>query len=341
MSREPSGDFPGGSSVTYVPPDGGHEARIYDISGFDEPPSRFPRLAIRHPSVPLAAWPFLIVAVGLAVLRAGQIWAWGWSFSTVYLAADVLVALLPVALLIGCPGAWRSAPAVFIGVVAWVWVSSALALASAVLQWITPGLLPDDPIGYALGVARDLAPIPAIAGPAVIAYGLAKRRRTETTWPRSIVVVAIVFAAAWGLINARVMLDFYGYLGPGGFPGGLTKREIVQTITTMLGPMEILGLGGIAWASLSAIRAGEPQRPFWALAFAGSTLLFSLAVYSNVFYMIFNGGSVPDEFAISVYSALSGVFTVANLLAFAALVAAFMLGLPPDPLDLGDVVAAE
>jgi hypothetical protein len=342
MSRAPSGDFPGDSSVTYVSPDGGDGARIYDISGFDELPPRFPRLAVRLPSIPITAWPFLIVAIAVAVLRAQQIWTWGGSFLTVYLV-DVLVALLPVALLIGCPRAWRSAPAVLVGVVAWVWVTSALALASEATQWIPLGILQDDRIGYALGVARDLAPIPAIAGPALIAYGLSKRRRTETTWPRAMIVVAIVVAAAWGLSGARAMLDFYGSVGsaPDGVAAGLTRREIVQVITILLRPVEILGLAAIAWSSLSAIRAGEAHRRFWALAFAGSTLLFGLAVYSNVFYMIFNGGSVPDDFAISVYSALSGAVTVAYLLAFAALIVAFALGLPPAPLDLGDVVAAE
>lgn len=311
--------------------------------GDDEPPPRFPQLAIRHPSVPLAAWPFLIVAGGLAVLRAGQIWTWGWSFFTVYLAIDVLVALLPVALLIGCPRAWRSAPAVFVGVVAWVWVTSALALASEVPPRILPGILPDDLIGNALGVVRDLAPIPAIAGPALIAYGLSKRRRTQTTWPCVMVVAAIVIAAAWGLRDATATLDSYGSanFGPDGVAAGLTKREIVQAIVTLLRPMEILGLGAIAWSSLSAIRAAEPQRRFWVTAFAGSTVLFVLAGYSDFWWMAFYGGSVPGDLAIAVYSALSGVASGANLLGYAALDVAFLLGLPPDPLDLGDVVVAE
>lgn len=329
--------------MSYVSPDGGDGARIYDISGFDEPPPRFSRLASRHPSVPLAAWPFLIVAGGLAVLRVGQIWTWGWSFFTVYLVADVLVALLPVALLIGCPGAWRSARAVFVGVVAWVWVTSALALASEATQWIPLDILPDDLIGYGLGVAGDLAQILAIAGPVLIAYGLSKRRRTETTWPRAMVAAAIVIAAAWGLRDAWAMLDFYGSanFGPDGVAAGLTRREIFQAIVTLLRPVEILGLGAIAWSSLSAIRAAEPHRRFWAPAFAGSALLFCVAVYSNVFYMILYGRSAPDDIAIAVYSDLTGVVTGVYLLAFAALAVAFLLGLPPDPLDLGDVVVAE
>jgi hypothetical protein len=66
-----------------------------------------------------------------------------------------------------------------------------------------------------------------------------------------------------------------------------------------------------------------------------------VAVYSNVFYMIFYGRSAPDDVAIAVYSDLTGVVTGVYLLAFAALTVAFLLGLPPDPLDLGDVVVAE
>lgn len=330
--------------MTYVSPDGGDGARIYDISGFDEPPPRFARLTDRLPYIPITAWPFLIVAIAVAVLRAQDLWTWGWgSMSTAYVAAAVLGTLMPVALVIGCPRVWRSAPVILIGVVAWVWITQALGLVSQAVHALEPESLPDEFIPYTLGVAQDLVAIPALAGPALIAYGLLKRRRTETTWPRAMVVAAIVIAAAWGLSNARGMLDVYGSInsGPDGIPAGLTKREIVQAIAVLLRPVEILGLAAVAWTSLSAIRAGEVHRRFWALAFAGSTVLFCLDVYSNVVWTMLYGGSAPSDFAIAVFSSVSDIIGGGYLLAYAALVAAFMIGLPPDPLDLGDVVTSE
>jgi hypothetical protein len=345
MSRAPSGDAPGGGSVTYVPPDGGHEARVYDISGFDEPPPpRFLRLEARLPSVPAAAWPFLIVAVAVAVLRAQDLWTWGWaSIGTVYVAAEVLGTLMPVALLIGCPRIWRSAPVVLIGVVAWVWIAPALGLAYQVQYAVVHASSPNEIIPYALGVAQDLAAIPALAGPALIAYGLSRRRRTETTWPRNVVVVAIVIAAAWGLLDARGAIDFYWSqnFDITGTPAGLTNREIVFAITSGLRPVYMLGFGALAWSSLSAFRAGEPRRSFWILMFAGSVMLFVMGVYSDAVMRVANPGWVAGDIVIAIQQALNDFVVWIYVAAYAALIVAFALGLPPDPLDLGDVVAAE
>ena len=342
MSRAPSGDLQGGGSVVYVPPDGGHGALIYDISGFDEPPPRFPRLEVRLRSVPAAAWPFLIVAIALIAWRVQAAWFAGYASVDWALMTSIgVAALLPAALLIGCPRAWRLAPAVFVGVVAWVWVAAALALPIEIWQRIGPEGLPDA-VTYWLGVVRDLAVVPSLAGPALIAFGLSSRRRTATTWPRAMVVVAFSIAAFWGLSEAKGMLDFYGStnIAIDAAAFGLTNRQIVYAITSLVRPIEMLGIGAMAWSSLSALRAGEPHRRFWAPAFAGSTMLFCVAVYSNIVATTFSV-SGPNEFVIAVYTAFSGVAGGAQVLGFVALIVAFALGLPPDPLDLGDVVAAE
>jgi hypothetical protein len=334
----------GGWIVSYVSPDGGDGARVYDISGFDEPPPRFPRLAVRLPSVPVTAWPFLIVAIAVAVLRVQDLWTWGWaSIGTVYVAAEVLGTLMPVALLIGCPRVWRSAPVVLIGVIAWVWITPALGLAYQVQYAIVHASSPTEFIPYALGVAQDLAGIPALAGPALIAYGLSRRRRTETTWPRAMVLAAIVIAAAWGLSDARSTIDIYWSqsFDMTGSPSGLTNREIVFAITSGLRSVYLLGFGALAWSSLSAVRAGEPRQSFWMLMFAGSVMLFVLGIYSDGVMRVAYPGSVVGDIVIAIYQALNDYVVWAYVAAYGALVIAFGLGLPPDPLDLGDVVGAE
>jgi hypothetical protein len=343
MSRAPSGDFPGGSSVEYVTPGGGDGARIYDISGFDEQPPHFLRLEVRLRSIPIRAWPFLIVAIAGAVLRAQDLWTWGWaSIGTVYVAVEVLGTLMPVALLIGCPRAWRSAPVVLIGVIAWVWITPALGLAYQVQYAIVNASSPNEFIPYVLGVAQDLAGIPALAGPVLIAYGLSRRRRTETTWPRAMVVAAIVLAAVWGLSDARVAIDFYASqnFDLAGTSVGLTNREIVFAITNGLRPVYILGFGALAWSSLSAVRAREPHKSFWVLTFAGSAMLFVLGMYSDGVMRAPDPGSVVGGIVIVIQQALADFVVWAYAVAYAALVAAFVVGLPPDPLDLGDVVSA-
>jgi hypothetical protein len=330
--------------VSYVSPDGGDGARIYDISGFDEPPPRFPRLAVRLPFIPITAWPFLIVAIADAVLRAQDLWTWGWaSIGTVYVAVEVMGTLMPVALLIGCPRVWRSAPVVLIGVVAWVWITPALGLAYQVQYAILHASSPNEAIPYALGVAQDLAGIPALAGPALIAYGLSRRRRTETTWPRAMVVVAVVIGAAWGISDARAAIDFYWSqnLDITGAPAGLTNREIVFVIASGLRSVYLLGFGALAWSSLSAVRAGESRKSFWILMFAGSAMLFVLALYSDGVMRAPNPGSIVGDIVIAIQQALGDFVVWAYVVAYAALVTGFMLGLPPDPRDLGDVVAAE
>jgi hypothetical protein len=330
--------------VSYFSPDGGDGARIYDISGFDESPPRprLPRLAVHLRAIPLAAWPFLIVAGALLVWRMQSAWSSGYASQIDWatMTSIGVAALMPAALLIGCPKAWRTAPAVFAGVVAWVWVAAALELAIEIWMRIGPQELPDV-VDYWLEAAGELAVIPALAGPMLIAYGLSSRRRTATTWPRPITVAAVVLAAAWGLIAAKGTIDFFTSTNLGvGAGAGLTNRQIVYAITSFLRPLEMLGLGAIAWSSLSAIRAGEPQRRFWVPALVGSTVLFLLACYSGFWQMAFYSGSVPNDLAIAVYSTLSGIASAAYLFGYAVLVFAFGLGLPPDPLDLGEVVAA-
>jgi hypothetical protein len=211
------------------------------------------------------------------------------------------------------------------------------------MQALEPESLPNEFIRYALGVAQDLAGIPALAGPALIAYGLSRRRRTTTTWPRAMVVAAIVIAAAWGLSDARGAIDFYWSqnFGMAATPAGLTNREIVSAITSGLRPVYILGFGALAWSSLSAVRAGEPGKSFWILMFAGSAMLFVLGMYSDVVMRVANPGEVVSDIILAIYQALNDFVIWTYVAAYAALVVAFLLGLPPDPLDLGDVVVAE
>ena len=75
--------------------------------------------------------------------------------------------------------------------------------------------------------------------------------------------------------------------------------------------------------------------------FAGSVMLFVLGIYSDGVMRVAYPGSVVGDIVIAIYQALNDYVVWAYVAAYGALVIAFGLGLPPDPLDLGDVVGAE
>jgi len=294
--------------------------------------------------VPAGVWPFVAIAALLVALQVRDAWAAGsWAgLGLLTLAILVFDALLPAAVLVGCRGDWRSAPVVFAGAVVWTWLVAVAGVLFGLQQWLAPGTWLDQPLGSAIGTGRELAAIVALAGPAVVAYGLSKLRRTETTWPRPLVTVAIVLAVGMGLYEAQTGLNFYATIESGnGGPVQLSLGDLGNVILNAARPVELLGLGALAWSSLSAVRAGELPVRFWTLICAGSAALFLFGVYTAAVGPAVSVGLIPMDLATGVVTSVYGVLNWGYPAAFAALLVGFGLGLPPDPLDLGDVIAAE
>ena len=234
---------------------------------------------------PAGVWPFVAIAAFLVALQVRDAWAAGsWAgLDLLTLAILVFDALLPAAVLVGCRGDWRSAPVVFAGAVVWTWLVVVVGMLMSLQTWLAPETWPDQPLGSGLRTIHDLAAVIALGGPVVIAYGLSRRRRSQTTWPRVLVAAGIVGAVALGIYAAQNTVGFYGSF-EAAVTGStqLSLDDQVNVILQAASPVELLGLGILAWSSLSALRAGETPSRFWGLVCASSTALFFLGVYSAV-----------------------------------------------------------
>ena len=293
--------------------------------------------------VPAGVWPFVAIAAFLITLQVGDAWEAGsWAgLGPMSLAILGFDALLPVAVLVGCRGDWRSAPVVLAGAAVWTGLVAAAGVLFGLEEWLAPGTWLDRPLGSAIGTGRELAAIVALTGPVVVAYGLSKRRRTETTWPRPLVTVAIFLALGMGLYEAQAGFNFYATIESGyGGAAQPSLGDLGNVILNTARPVELLGLGAMAWSSLSAVRAGEPPRRFWTLICAGSAALFFFRAYTAALDAAMSVGLIPVDLTTGAVMPVYGVLNWGYLAAFAALLVGFGLGLPPDPLDLGDVVAA-
>ena len=163
------------------------------------------RLEAKVRGIPHAAWPFIILA---ALVLAVLVGASGPQFtrSTLLLIADnVGWALLPAAVLIGCPTAWRSARPILVGAIA----ASTIG-AVAELIWTLPVM-----VGGTSWMSSGrmtfslLGAIGTIAGIAVFAATLERRRGTSTTWPLGLVALAVAGTAAACLYEGSTWLNWY------------------------------------------------------------------------------------------------------------------------------------
>jgi hypothetical protein len=290
------------------------------------------RLAGLARRVPQPAWPFVL----LAAAQLGVLVIDGMSADPTYLllVATVLAwTLVPAAVIIGRPNAWRSARGILVGAIAWTTLEAVgllLGRVSVATGW-DPFLT--SPAIRIFGLVRLLA---GLAGPAVIAIYLERRRRTTTRWPAPLVAPAVLAVAALCVYSGSQALNQYQPWYPYLDTSNDLARQI-QIVGTALGPVMLLTLGALAWSSWSAFRAGERPRRFWAALAAGSAALMVAQVVNN--------GLILAVYASWMAVIVGGLLTTADnveLLASAAgtglLLAAFALGIPDDPADVGDVV---
>jgi hypothetical protein len=288
---------------------------------------RAAKLARRVPSL---AWPFIILAAlefVVLALDSGSSWS---VLGFLVVVDSVAWALLPAAVIIGCPTAWRTARLVLIGAIAWSTVGAAAAL-----LWGLPFVSTDMGLhsNYAsLGVSL-LREIASLAAPIAIVMGLSVRRRTSTSWPAPIVILGLA-----GTVAALTYVGSNAWSSYNDWPPlfGDSAAQQIQLVLQLLEPLTLPVFGALAWSSLSAVRAGEERPRFWAALAGGSALLLVGYVVSLVsawaFRAIGYSAGVTD-----LYANLIQALTCISVAAIGLLLLAFTLGIPSDPMDLGDV----
>ena len=272
-------------------------------------------LAARGMRIPPEAWPFMLLAV-FAVAANGQMLLSSGSPDVLILANVAATALLPVAILFGCRDAWRSAGLLLLGAIVWTSIPLVSDVVSWAQQWLSPQQWPDPSPFSETGAVRDIASIISIAGPALIAIALERRRRTETTWPKASVAVAVIAVGALCLVAANAAMG-----DAAGTAADFDSGRPWFVADTALNPLRLLTVGALAWSTMSAVRAQEEPRRFWLLVAVGSASMLSvsiLAVALNIASYSFIYFGFP----------LTWLAIVGALVGMAMLLAGFAQGLP-------------
>ena len=274
-------------------------------------------LAVRGRRIPPEAWPFILLAV-FAVAANGQLFLSSGSPDVLIVANVAAPALLPVAILIGCRDAWRSAGLLLLGAIVWTSIPLVVDVVSWAQQWLFPKQWSDPSLFSGTGTARDLAAVISITGPALIAIALEQRRRTETTWPKALVASAVISAGVLCLLAAIGVAS-----GTSADFGSGDPRFVA---VTALNPLRLLTVGALAWSTTSAVRAQEEPRRFWLLGAAGSALLLGVSILAVVL-------NVASYSFVFVGFPLTWLAIAGDLVGMAMLLAGFAQGLPVRPVS--------
>jgi len=266
------------------------------------------------------AWLF-VVAAGLDVVQR-LLWLPAPAAPTTSLAGIVrafspaLTLLLPAAILVVEPTAWRTARLLLIGtltlvgaeLLGFVWrmyTESAAASALAAAERV-PGEPLDDVVRLVVAVAR-------LAGPVLLAFGLARLLRDRLPGLRARLTVGALVVIALGIVVAGAQL-----LAVLGEHGPLHRLEVVAGV--------LAALAAIAWACLAAVAlppaSTDRSHRLGRVALAlGAALFVASSALSIVNAVALDGRmELPSGFFV-LSALLSGVGAV-------LLIAGFAMGLP-------------
>lgn len=290
----------------------GHAA---DGTPWDE--ARGPHLPDRLTAVPLAAWPFVI----LAVVQVAGIWMAnatdiardiGWLWQVILVSIDdVAASLLGAALFVRHPGAIRTLPLVVVGV-------SLLALEQILGLLATP-LRPafeatNEAFGdetaffYAASAYSWFGSLVGSFGILSIARGLDAARRSAGRTGRRLIAGLVLVSL---LIVAGTATT---YLLPAQGSGVIPVLAAGASGVTLV---SLLATSYLVVIALAGWRAGEHPALGWALAVvSGAAVIAAAAVVSSAMVL-------GAEF-----SPLTTIFSLLSELGWLALLAAFLVGLP-------------
>ncbi len=302
------------------------------------------RMADLARRVPRAVWPFAVLAAAQILLLAGPgiLGGDGGHLDLQIVAILVIPTLLPVAVLMGRGDAWNSARLIMIGAILWGSVGALVQVIGLGQQRLAADPGTDTALDFILHVAARLASLIAIAAPALVMLGLRTRRKTETSWPKTLVAVAVLVTAALCVYDANQALDSQALQHNFGYYVDISLRDQLDVLAQALAPLGLLALGALAWSTMSAVRAQETPRRFWLAIGAGSTLLFATSLYPSIIDPIIMSGPVNSALVASLLSATFEVQRLAALAGLVLLLVGFGLGLPDSNEDiLGEVLPEE
>lgn len=260
------------------------EDRLDGLPAYPAPPRRA-RTVHRLRRLLDRAKPPMLFFILLAVAQTSTALVDAWSSgdrsvpSVVDLALRVgyacAVTLLPASVLIGGSASRRSYKLVLAGAIAW----STLPAMAGLGWWIvrqSPGVM--DEFGYASAVVVSAVATVACIGPAIVALGLERARRSRMTWLDMAKRVAVL---TFLITSASAGRWLPSPESPAIRPAvwALDALRLPGTVGDATLPLELACLLTLAYSSLSAIVAGEWQSRFWQCAAAGATLLAAATLY--------------------------------------------------------------
>jgi len=271
------------------------------------------------------AWLFVVVA-GLDLVQR-LLWLPAPATLTTSLAGIVrafspaLLILLPAAVLVGEPTAWRTSRLILIG--ALTLVGAELVGLAWRIHWesaVAPAIaaterVPDEPLGDAI---RLVVAVARLAGPVLLGVGLSRLLRNRDAAATARPTLGGLVAIALGVAVAGSQL-----LGVLGERGPLHRLEVVAGVFAALVAIAWAGLAAVALPSASTDRPSRRGR----IALATGALLFVAASALSIVNAAALDGRVelPSGFFV-LSSLLSGVGAV-------LLIAGFAAGLPSPDAD--------
>lgn len=229
-----------------------------------------------------AMLPFVLLAWTNASMFVADAWFAGhWTAPGAVLLVLRLgyvcgLGLLPAAVLLWRPGAWRTNPLVFLGAVCWGTLPG-LALVAGWFAMRDPGL--SQRFAHDALVGAAAASVAACVGPLLIALGLELARRSPASWlPRLALwgtAVALIMVAA----NAGRWFPALGRESLAPFGGGTDATRLALSMTGTLVPLTLFALGLLACCGVSAFSADEAQRRLWQCGTVGAALLAGVSLY--------------------------------------------------------------
>jgi hypothetical protein len=280
--------------------------------------------------IPPEAWPFVLLAVFWLAANSQAVLSLG-SSGFMLTAAVAAGAMLPAAILIGCPDAWRSARLVLVGAIVWTTIPFVVRVISSGQQWFSPEEFTTAGLRSNLEIARSAADILSLAGPAVVALGLLQRRRTQTTWPRALVALALIGTVLLCVYETNNATRVFSET-----PEGLTGGNLWSVVNMALGPLGLLTVGALAWSTLAAVRAREESRRFWLWVFAGSAVLLGVGLLSVALTLVLGSLAVDSDTYVTLLEQTIWIDGVGSLVGMAFLLVGFALGLPATARVVGE-----
>jgi hypothetical protein len=184
--------------------------------------------------------------------------------------------MLPAAVLIWRPDAWRTSPLVFVGAVAW----TSLPALTGAAGWVVaraPGI--SDRFGYDAALAAAAAAIAAAFGPALIALGMERTRRLPAEWMRSIALRGAGIAFFVALFNVGRWIPLTRNTTTAALGGGMDAAHLAGSVTGAMEPFSLFGLALLGCSCVSALSAEEAQRRLWQCGAVGVALLAGVGLY--------------------------------------------------------------